>query len=30
MAINKVKEYFKQFDMEDRIIEFSVSSKTVD
>lgn len=30
MAIDKVKEYFKQFDMEDRIIEFSVSSKTVE
>lgn len=30
MAIDKVKEYFKQFGMEDRIIEFSVSSKTVE
>lgn len=30
MAIVKVKEYFKQFGMEDRIIEFSVSSKTVE
>ena len=30
MAIDKVKEYFKQFDMEHMIIEFSVSSKTVE
>ena len=30
MAIDKVKEYFKKFDMEDRIQEFDVSSATVD
>lgn len=30
MAINRVKEYFRQFGMEDRIIEFDVSSATVD
>ena len=30
MAIEKVKEYFKQFDMEDRIQEFDVSSATVE
>lgn len=30
MAIQKVKEYFKQFDMENRIQEFSVSSATVE
>ena len=29
MAIEKVKEYFKQFGMEDRIQEFDVSSATV-
>ncbi len=29
MAIEKVKEYFKQFGMEDRILEFEVSSATV-
>ncbi|MBQ0083834.1 MAG: YbaK/EbsC family protein [Clostridiales bacterium] len=29
MAIEKVREYFKQFGMEDKIIEFSVSSATV-
>ncbi len=30
MAIDKVREYFKQFDMEDRVMEFDVSSATVD
>lgn len=30
MAIEKVKEYFKQYQMEDRILEFNVSSATVD
>src|SRR5574344_1883610 len=30
MAIEKVREYFKQFDIEDRIIEFPVSSATVE
>ncbi|MBR4178164.1 MAG: YbaK/EbsC family protein [Bacilli bacterium] len=30
MAIEKVKEFFKQFNMEDRIIEFNVSSATVE
>lgn len=30
MAIEKVKEYFKQFGMEDRVLEFSVSSATVE
>lgn len=30
MAIDRVKEYFRQFGMEDRIIEFDVSSATVD
>lgn len=30
MAIEKVKEYFKQFKMEDRIQEFTVSSATVE
>jgi len=30
MAIDKVKEYFRQFDMEDRVLEFEVSSATVD
>lgn len=29
MAIEKVKEYFKQFKMEDKILEFEVSSATV-
>lgn len=29
MAIEKVKEYFKKFNIEDRIIEFDVSSATV-
>ena len=30
MSINKVKDYFKQYDMDTRIQEFSVSSATVD
>lgn len=30
MAIDKVKEYFRQFDMEERIQEFEVSSATVE
>ncbi len=30
MAIEKVKEYFKKYGMEDRIQEFSVSSATVE
>jgi prolyl-tRNA editing enzyme YbaK/EbsC (Cys-tRNA(Pro) deacylase) len=30
MAIEKVKEYFRQFGMEDRVLEFDVSSATVD
>ncbi len=30
MAIERVREYFKQFNMDDRIIEFDVSSATVD
>ena len=30
MAIEKVKEYFKQFNMEKRILEFSTSSETVE
>lgn len=30
MAIEKVKEYFKQFGIEDRIREFEVSSATVE
>lgn len=29
MAIEKVKEYFKEFGIEDRILEFEVSSATV-
>lgn len=29
MSIEKVKAYFKKFNMEDRILEFSVSSATV-
>lgn len=29
MAIEKVREYFKKFDMQDKIIEFDVSSATV-
>ena len=30
MAIEKVKEYFKSFGIEDRVIEFDVSSATVE
>ncbi|MTI82649.1 MAG: YbaK/EbsC family protein [Firmicutes bacterium] len=30
MAIEKVKEYFKQYDMVDKILEFDVSSATVE
>ena len=30
MAIEKVREYFKAFGMEDRILEFNVSSATVE
>ena len=30
MAIEKVREYFKKFNMEDRILEFEVSSATVE
>ncbi len=30
MAIEKVREYFKQFDMENRVLEFDVSSATVE
>mgnify|MGYP003095825845 FL=1 len=30
MAIEKVKNYFKQFGIEDRIMEFEVSSATVE
>ena len=30
MAIEKVKEYFRQYGMEDRILEFDVSSATVE
>ena len=30
MAIDKVKDYFRQFSMEDRIMEFDVSSATVE
>lgn len=30
MAIEKVKEYFKSFGMENRVLEFSVSSATVE
>lgn len=30
MAIEKVKEYFKQWDMSDKILEFDVSSATVE
>ena len=30
MAIEKVREYFRQYDMEDRIKEFEVSSATVE
>ena len=30
MAIDKVKEYFRQFGMEEKVLEFDVSSATVD
>ena len=30
MAIEKVREYFRQFHMEDQILEFDVSSATVE
>lgn len=30
MSIEKVKEYFKQFGMEDKVLEFDVSSATVE
>ena len=30
MAIDKVKEYLKQFNMEDKVLEFPVSSATVE
>lgn len=30
MAIERVREYFRQYGMEDRILEFEVSSATVD
>lgn len=30
MAIEKVKEYFRQFGMEERVLEFDVSSATVE
>jgi len=30
MAIEKVKEYFRQFGMEEKVLEFDVSSATVD
>lgn len=30
MAIDKVKDYFRQYNMEDRILEFEVSSATVE
>lgn len=30
MAIDKVREYFKQFDIDDRIMEFTTSSATVE
>ena len=30
MAIEKVKEYFKKFDMADKVLEFDVSSATVE
>ena len=29
MAIDKVREYFKEFGIEDKILEFDVSSATV-
>lgn len=30
MSIKKVKDYFKQYEMDTRIQEFSISSATVD
>ena len=30
MAIDKVREYFRQFGLEDKVLEFDVSSATVD
>ena len=30
MSIEKVKQYFKKFDMEDKVLEFDVSSATVE
>lgn len=30
MSIERVKEYFRQYDMEDKILEFDVSSATVE
>lgn len=30
MAVEKVKEYFRQWNMEDRVLEFDVSSATVE
>lgn len=30
MSLEKVKEYFNKFEISDRIIEFSVSSATVE
>lgn len=30
MSIERVKDYFKEYGMEDKILEFSVSSKTVE
>ncbi len=30
MAIEKVKEYFKKYDMEEKVLEFDVSSATVE
>lgn len=30
MAIDRVREYFRQYDMEERILEFAVSSATVE
>jgi prolyl-tRNA editing enzyme YbaK/EbsC (Cys-tRNA(Pro) deacylase) len=30
MAIDKVKQYFRQYGMEDKVLEFSVSSATVE
>ena len=30
MAIEKVREYFRKYNIEDRILEFDVSSATVE